>query len=197
MQIRSQQTQERIISTAQQLFAEQGFVQTGVSQICRNAGISKGAFYHHFSSKDDLFLRLLEDWTESIHLQINQRFENSASIQDGFLETSRSLKEIINGSSNNLSLLFEFWQHSVKDPALWRRAIRPLHQFKQHFLDLLNQGINSDEIIVRDPELVANTILAFSFGIIASSMLDAQQDWGEVSSYGFSALFTQMRGRDL
>lgn len=197
MQIRSQQTQERILSTAQQLFAEQGFVQTGVSQICRNAGISKGAFYHHFSSKDDLFLRLLEDWTESIHLQINQRFENSASIQDGFLETSRSLKEIINGSSNNLSLLFEFWQHSVKDPALWGRAVRPLHQFKQHFLDLLNRGINNDEIIVRDPELVANTILAFSFGIIASSMLDSLQDWGEVSSYGFSALFTQMRGRDL
>lgn len=197
MQLRSLHTQERILKTAQQLFAEQGFERTGVSQICRNAGISKGAFYHHFTSKDDLFLRLLDDWTESIHLQINQRFDTSASIQAGFFETSNSLKEIINGSGNNLPLLFEFWQHSVKVPVLWERAVRPLHQFKQHFLDLLERGIDNHEIVVPNPELIANTILAFSFGIIASSMLDARQDWGKVSSYGFSAFFNQMGGSNL
>ena len=79
MQTRSVHTQERILKSALHLFAEQGYEHTGVSQICRNAGISKGAFYHHFCSKDDLFLRLLDDWTESIHLQINQRFDTSAS----------------------------------------------------------------------------------------------------------------------
>ena len=197
MQTRSVHTQERILKSALNLFAEQGYEHTGVSQICRNAGISKGAFYHHFCSKDDLFLRLLDDWTEAVHTQIKERFDNSVSIQDGFLETSKSLNEIIDGTTSNLSLLFEFWQYSVKDPALWERAVRPLHQFKQHFLDLIERGKNNNEIEVHDPELIANTILAFSFGIIASSMLDAQQDWGKASSYGFSALFNQMSGRDL
>jgi len=197
MQLRSVQTQDRILQSARQLFTAQGFEHTGVDQICRNAGISKGAFYHHFCSKDDLFLRLLEEWTESIHTQINQRFDHSASIQEGFLQTSRSLKEIIDGSSNHLPLLFEFWQHSVKDPVLWEKAVRPLFQFKAHFLELIKRGIKNQEIEVRDPELIADTILAFSFGIIASSMLDTQQDWGRVSSYGFSAIFNQLGGNDL
>lgn len=196
MQLRSVHTQERILNSALQLFAEQGYEHTGVNQICRNAGISKGAFYHHFCSKDDLFLRILDDWTEAVHMQINQRFENSASIQDGFQETSRSIKEIIDGSSNNLPLLFEFWQYSVKNPVLWERVVRPLHQFKEHFLDLIKRGISNHEIEVSDPELIANTILAFSFGIIASSMLDAKQNWGKVSGYGFSALFNQINGSD-
>jgi len=197
MQLRSVQTQDRILQSARQLFAAQGFEHTGVDQICRNAGISKGAFYHHFCSKDDLFLRLLEDWTESIRTQINQRFDHSASIQEGFLQTSSSLKEIIDGSSNHLPLLFEFWQHSVKDPVLWEKAVRPLFQFKAHFLELIKRGIKNQEIEVRDPELIADTILAFSFGIIASSMLDTQQDWGRVSSYGFSAIFNHLGGSDL
>lgn len=197
MQLRSVQTQDRILQSARQLFAAQGFEHTGVDQICRTAGISKGAFYHHFCSKDDLFLRLLEDWTESIRTQINQRFDHSASIQEGFLQTSRSLKEIIDGSSNHLPLLFEFWQHSVKDPVLWEKAVRPLFQFKAHFLELIKRGIKNQEIEVRDPELIADTILAFSFGIIASSMLDTQQDWGRVSSYGFSAIFNHLGGSDL
>ncbi len=196
MQLRSVQTQELILKFARQLFAEQGFEHTSVNQICRNAGISKGAFYHHFCSKDELFLRLLDDWTEAIHIQINQRFDTSASIQEGFLLTPKSLSEIIDGSGNHLPLLFEFWQHSVKDPDLWVRAKLPLHQFKEHFLGLIQRGIINREIAVRDPELIANTILAFSFGIIASSMLDAQQDWAKVSSYGFSALFNQIRGSE-
>lgn len=196
MQKRSLETQERILNTALMLFSEQGFERTGVDQICRNSGISKGAFYHHFSSKDELFLRLLDNWTEAIHTHINRRFENSSSIEAGFLETSHSLKEIIDGSSHNLPLLFEFWHHSVKNPALWERAVRPLQRFKDHFLDLIKSGIEKHEIKAQDPGLIANTILVFSFGVIASSMLDAQQDWSKVSSFGFSTFFDQLKRSD-
>lgn len=47
--------EQKIISAASELFAYYGFDKTTVSDIARAAGISKGAVYLHFDSKDDLF----------------------------------------------------------------------------------------------------------------------------------------------
>lgn len=45
---------ERVLSTAVELFAEQGYDGTSVSQVIEKAGLTKGGFYHHFASKEDL-----------------------------------------------------------------------------------------------------------------------------------------------
>jgi AcrR family transcriptional regulator len=43
-----------LISAASELFATQGYDRTSVDRIIKQAGVSKGAFYHHFSSKEEL-----------------------------------------------------------------------------------------------------------------------------------------------
>ena len=45
---------EEILDCALDLFARQGYDATSVNQLIECAGISKGAFYHHFSSKEDV-----------------------------------------------------------------------------------------------------------------------------------------------
>ena len=62
MQSRSQETRIQILDSAVRLFSEKGYSETSVSAICDSAGISKGAFYYHFLSKQELFLALLENW---------------------------------------------------------------------------------------------------------------------------------------
>jgi AcrR family transcriptional regulator len=47
-------TRTLLISAASELFATEGYDSTSVDRIVKQAGVSKGAFYHHFSSKDDL-----------------------------------------------------------------------------------------------------------------------------------------------
>jgi len=44
-------TREKIIETSVDLFTKKGFYNVTVNDICKHAGISKGAFYHHFPSK--------------------------------------------------------------------------------------------------------------------------------------------------
>lgn len=54
------QTRERILDTAQGLVLEQGFAATSVDEVIDAAGSSKGAFFHHFSTKNELARALVE-----------------------------------------------------------------------------------------------------------------------------------------
>ena len=53
-------TREKIINTAWKLFYEEGFGETTINDIIREADISKGTFYYYFRSKDDLLSTLSE-----------------------------------------------------------------------------------------------------------------------------------------
>ena len=57
---RRQQTRERLLDAAIEVFAEDGLQGAAVETICARAGFTRGAFYSNFSSKEQLFLVLLE-----------------------------------------------------------------------------------------------------------------------------------------
>lgn len=53
----ARQTEQAILQAALELSREHGFDRVSIREICGRAGITTGAFYHHFSSKEDLLLR--------------------------------------------------------------------------------------------------------------------------------------------
>jgi TetR/AcrR family transcriptional regulator, cholesterol catabolism regulator len=55
-----QDTRERIVAAAVELFARQGFHATSVQAIVENARVTKGAFYHHFQAKEDILFEIME-----------------------------------------------------------------------------------------------------------------------------------------
>ena len=48
-------TRELLITIARELFTEHGYAATSIDEIIQRAGVAKGALYHHFSGKDELF----------------------------------------------------------------------------------------------------------------------------------------------
>ena len=55
-----EQTHERILKSAVEHFKARGFSGASIRQICTDAGVTNGAFYAHFESKEDLFERIVE-----------------------------------------------------------------------------------------------------------------------------------------
>ena len=53
-------TRQRIIDSARELIYARSYTDVGVQQICDNAGVKKGSFYHFFPSKRDLTLAVLD-----------------------------------------------------------------------------------------------------------------------------------------
>ncbi|NNU83828.1 TetR/AcrR family transcriptional regulator [Geobacillus sp. BMUD] len=56
----------RFIETAMKLFAEKGYHATSIQDLVEAWGISKGAFYHHFASKEELLLAVLRHYSEKM-----------------------------------------------------------------------------------------------------------------------------------
>ncbi len=72
---RSQATREKLLAVARVLFAHRGYAGVGTEQIVRAAGVTRGALYHHFAGKRELF----EAVHERIEAELVQRIAASAA----------------------------------------------------------------------------------------------------------------------
>ena len=75
---RTEATRGRLISTARRLFAEKGFAATSTEEILSEAAVSRGALYHHFPSKTDLFQAAFEQVEDEVTAQVLQAATKTA-----------------------------------------------------------------------------------------------------------------------
>ena len=55
-------SKNQILDAALKVFVKKGYAETRMEDIVLNSGLSKGAIYHHYSSKRELFLSLIDYW---------------------------------------------------------------------------------------------------------------------------------------
>ena len=60
-QKKSKETKARIFHAAKTILQKQGYDQLSIKNICDEAGVSNGSFYHHFKTKDDLLSYYIEE----------------------------------------------------------------------------------------------------------------------------------------
>lgn len=60
-QQKSMETREKIFQAAKRILQKKGYEELSIKNICEEAGVSNGSFYHHFKTKDDLLSYYIED----------------------------------------------------------------------------------------------------------------------------------------
>lgn len=70
--IKGLETKRKLVQTAIELFAREGFDKVTVDEICRKVGVTKGAFYNHFKSKDEVILEEFKIMDEH-YLKVEQK----------------------------------------------------------------------------------------------------------------------------
>lgn len=63
---RSEATRGALLAAARRLFTAKGFAATGTEEIVREAGVTRGALYHHFKDKEELFRAVFEELENEI-----------------------------------------------------------------------------------------------------------------------------------
>ncbi|TLS35063.1 TetR/AcrR family transcriptional regulator [Pseudalkalibacillus caeni] len=73
-----------IIETAMKLFAKKGFHSTSIQEIADKSGISKGAVYLYFKSKDELIFSIFHHYYEKMRSKVSQAAKKELSPKDSF-----------------------------------------------------------------------------------------------------------------
>jgi AcrR family transcriptional regulator len=71
---RSEATQAALIAAARRLFADRGYAGVGTEEVVRASGVTRGALYHHFEGKEDLFRAVFEQ----VERELAERFATEA-----------------------------------------------------------------------------------------------------------------------
>jgi TetR/AcrR family transcriptional regulator len=92
-------TREKVLSAAQELFAERGFNGTSLALISKSCGISDGLILHHFQTKENLYRQVLEDLAGRYSGALVQANAAAGSPAEAMQQT--------------LSASFDFWKHDT------------------------------------------------------------------------------------
>jgi AcrR family transcriptional regulator len=188
-QRRGEQTHARILQAAEDCFAQHGYDAASVAEICRSAGVSKGAFYHHFPSKQALFLELLDRWLGELDTQLAAARAGTRTVPQGLMQMAGMTQPVFETGRGQLPMFLEFWNQAARDPAIWQATIAPYRRYRAFFSGLVEAGIAEGTLRSVDPEVAAHVIVSLAVGLVLQGSLDPDgADWGCVLEEGVRLL---------
>jgi AcrR family transcriptional regulator len=132
---------DSILQAATILFAEKGFKQASMSELCKMTGVAEGTIFYHFKNKEELFVAILEDLKRDIidafHRQAGQtEFKNGLEMLEGVITFYLQLA----GKMEDRFLLLH--RHDLYELAEVNAVCRThLEEIYTYFLDLVEDAI--------------------------------------------------------
>jgi AcrR family transcriptional regulator len=112
---------ERLLDAAAEVFAANGYRESSVDDVAAAAGLTKGALYWNFSSKQDLFFALLDERVDRRLRALLERTEGAAAEEETAPSVSRGLAEVVDEQRQLFLLMHEYWSLAARDPSLRER----------------------------------------------------------------------------
>lgn len=176
MQARSEETRQHLLEAALRRFAAQGYNAASVDDICRDAGLSKGAFYHHFPGKQAVFLALLEGWLASVDASLEAA--RQATIPATLMNMAEALPGILASADGRLPMFLEFWMQASRDETIWQATINPYQRYQEYFAAMVKKGIAEGSFKAVDSHAAASMIVSLAVGTLLQALLAPDSsDW--------------------
>jgi AcrR family transcriptional regulator len=153
-------TRALLIETAGQLFASRGYDGTSVDAIIRQAGVSKGAFYHHFSSKEQVLDAVTDFIVEDALQQIGE------AVADRAVSATVRLNRFLNASKVWRLAHFGLWREvsvvllrDVNAPMLRKIQAQTISRSAPMLGEIIQQGLEEGVFDPPNPLETARLIL--------------------------------------
>ena len=160
---KAKNTRALILKTASELFSKHGYQNTTVKQILEKAHISKGGFYHHFNSKEDIIDALAKLQVDHMADMINKISE------DRDLSATEKFNMLIDGAqqtrTENRDEIYKLFEAYLKRENLVlkdRIDTYTLKKVKPAYTRIIRQGVDEGVFQTKSPELAAECIIRFA-----------------------------------
>lgn len=168
-----EEAKRTIIEKAAGVFALKGYTETTMDDIAAELGVSKGAVYQYFDSKEDLFQQLCGKAAETVEERLRTDFTGT--------NLRESAERYMNAELDKLKtrgiLMFEALAQSPRNPSI-RRMIENNYStvldVTKRFLETLKEERRLSKEL--DPEEVARQILALRHGVLAMVLMGASRE---------------------
>lgn len=162
MSLRGDRTRQDIRDRAYRLFAEKGFKEVTMKDICERTGLSRGGLYRHYESTEQIFLEIVDAFSDQQKNEVFSRMEKHAPAVVILEELLSKYEREMNDSENSFSLaICEYYS----DPAISKEdnAVKRQYEIsKATWTALINYGIGTKEFKRVNPESVFH-ILVFAY----------------------------------
>lgn len=177
MSVKGDKTKQIILEKACQLFAEKGFKDVTMQDICEQSGLSRGGLYRHFESTGQIFLEIVNAFTDRQKARIISEIRQSVPatvILDNILS---AYQQEMGDKKASLSLaIYEFYSN----PAIAKTENAVTRQYensKSAWLELIQYGIKTGEFKTVNPESVFHLIVFAYQGVrMYSRLMDVGTD---------------------
>ena len=157
-----EETVRKILDTAERLFIETGYDRASLQEIIDETGLSKGAIYHHFASKEDIFYAVCD--------RIGQRNAGElVAVRDGpSLNGLEKLRTIFKVSlhPDKQSKMYSMMPYLIDNPKFLAAELQSLFmEVVPEFLEpIIRQGVADGSIRTDHPKELAEAMLLLADG---------------------------------
>jgi AcrR family transcriptional regulator len=178
----SEERKSQILEAASAVFARLGFQQTRMDDIASQAGLSKGALYLYYKSKDAVIAALLKHFfaQEFKHLQALVASEPQGSVTEQLMTLTHELTEALQLMARLMPIAFEFYAIAGRDKEVRRFLQEYYVAYRGELAHLIQRGIERGEFRAVDAQSTAITLTALLEGLALLYFVDPQGvQWAE------------------
>ena len=157
--------QSQIMEAAMKVITRKGFSNARIDDIVNEAGLSKGAIYHHYEGKKDLFLALIDHWETQTFPDFYSRNGKERSASDTLRDFSEEIIKVFKTRSYVFQVEVEFWSLANQDDEIRIRSQELYEKIINLFELVIIKGIREKEFIKVDTRITAIYILSVFQGI--------------------------------
>ncbi|MEJ2486829.1 MAG: TetR/AcrR family transcriptional regulator [Anaerolineales bacterium] len=180
----SQERKQQIMDAALKVFSREGLHTARMDDIAEEAGLSKGALYWYFNSKDKIIASLLTNFFDREFSKIEEWVMRDDSARNLLQSLIDLIVEDLLSVKPFMSILYEFWAMSFRNKRIGKFIRESMHRYLDLIIPVVQRGIDQGEFKALDA-----TDVAMAFGsIIEGSILLWSYDMNNVD---FRALITK------
>ncbi len=164
---------QRIVDAAWTRLQTTGYHDTSVDDVCDEAGVSKGAFYGYFDTKQDLFLALLDEETAALHgvaLELAREDLAGAERVRRFVQTMLEVGD----SAGRVQLRADLWSELAADPVVRERFAEAVERRRAVLREWITRSIDAGDLAIerRRANALASILIAMADGLMLHRALD-------------------------
>jgi AcrR family transcriptional regulator len=167
---------QEVLRAALKCFARRGYHETTMDHIVKAAGLSKGALYQYFRTKEDLFLALCRIQQADLRTRLEQAFAESGDVRERLERGAKVFLSSLRGEYRDvLRIGLEFWSEAQRRRELRKESRQTYLAWRAFLAQILAEGVHNGEMRADlDPDATAAVILAFSDGLTLHSLLQQE-----------------------